>query len=209
MPRGDHRPPRYQRPAESAAPLVPSREVTPAADHDAAIEASSLSDGSRTLLRGLMRLGRTAMYSGGGVGLDYAGLLKTALRPDILRLHVDEAVAVLREQQIDLLLVPGMSGFPIGTMYAMGAGIPAQLLRKEPWRGEGRERTLPPGSFTLPSYTSAGEVLMTEDPIALIDITDGIFRGQVEHHKGDGPFQLSLRVAVPTTSSTRRRWHVR
>ena len=95
---------------------MPSREVIPAADHDAAIEASSLSDGSKTLLRGLMRLDRTATYNGGGVGLYYAGLLKTAVRPDIVQLHVDEAVAMLREMKVDLLLVPGMSGFPVGTM---------------------------------------------------------------------------------------------
>lgn len=159
MPHGDHQPHRYQRPVESASPTVPSRKIISPADHGAAIDASRLSDGSKALLRGLMRLGRTATYSGGGVGLDYAGLLKTAVRPDILQLHVNEASTVLREQQVDLLLVPGMSGFPVGTMYATVAGIPALLLRKEPWRGEGRERTLPPGSFILPSYTSAGEVL--------------------------------------------------
>jgi hypothetical protein len=186
--------PRYQRPAEPPTPPAPRREVIPPEGHEAAIAASDLTTGSKTLLRGLMRLGATASFRGGGVGLDYAGLLKSAVRPDILGEHVAEVAAALREQRVDLLLVPGMSGFPIGTMYAAAAGIPALLLRKEPVRAELVERTLPPGAFILPSYTSAGEVVMSADPLALLDITTPIFARQVEE-AGEGAIALQLRVA--------------
>jgi hypothetical protein len=186
--------PRYERPAERAGGDSPDREATPPSGHDRAIVASSLSEGAKDLLRGLMRLGSTAVFGGGGVGLDYAGLLKTAVRPDIVGGHVAEAAAVLREREVDLILVPGMSGFPIGTMYAMAAGLPALLLRKEPLRDERLQRTLPPGAFILPSYTSTGEVLMSADPVALLDITDGMFRRQAEAAHGPS-IQLRLRVA--------------
>jgi hypothetical protein len=186
--------PRYDRPAERAAPPAPTRRVIPPSGHEAAIAASPLSEGSKSLLRGLMRLGRTATFRGGGIGLDYAGLLKSAVRPDILGAHVAEAAAVLREAQVDLLLVPGMSGYPVGTMYAMAAEIPALLLRKEPWREDGIERTMPPGAFILPSYTSAGEVVMSADPLALLDITASIFARQAEAATGDS-IPLRLRVA--------------
>jgi hypothetical protein len=183
--------PRYQRPAEPPAPPAPARTVIPPAGHETAIAGSALSEGSKTLLRGLMRLGRTATFRG-GVGLDYEGLLKSAVRPDILGPHVAEAADALRRHEVDLLLVPGMSGFPIGTMYAMAAGIPALLLRKEPVRAETLERTMPPGAFILPSYTSAGEVVMSADPLALLDITAPLFAQQVESAGTGG---LRLRVA--------------
>jgi hypothetical protein len=186
--------PRYQRPAERATPAAPRRAAIPPAGHEAAIAASDLSEGSKALLRGLMRLGRTATFRGGGVGLDYAGLLKTAVRPDIVGAHIAEAAAVLRQREVDLLLVPGMSGFPIGTMYAAAAGIPALLLRKEPVRADHVERTMPPGAFILPSYTGAGEVVMSADPAALLDITAPIFARQVEAAMGE-TVALRLRVA--------------
>jgi hypothetical protein len=186
--------PRYERPAEPATPRAPGRTVIPPEGHEAAIAGSDLSEGSKALLRGLMRLGRTATFRGGGVGLDYEGLLKTAVRPDILGAHVAEAAEHLRRHEIDLLLVPGMSGFPIGTMYAAAAGIPALLLRKEPVRAETLERTMPPGAFILPSYTSAGEVVMSADPLALLDITAPIFARQVAA-AGEGALRLRLRVA--------------
>lgn len=185
--------PRYQRPAESPTPAS-VRETIPPERHEAAIAASPLSEGSRALLRGLMRLGQTATFRGGGIGLDYEGLLKSAVRPDILGAHVTEAAEALRRHAIDLLLVPGMSGFPIGTMYAMAAGIPALLLRKEPVGVETLERTMPPGAFILPSYTSAGEVVMSADPLALLDITAPIFARQVAA-AGSGDIRLRLRVA--------------
>jgi hypothetical protein len=186
--------PRYERPAETATPPVPSREVIPPEGHEAAIAGSDLSEGSKALLRGLMRLGRAATFRGGGVGLDYAGLLKSAVRPDIVDAHVAEAAGVLRRHEIDLLLVPGMSGFPIGTMYAMAAGVPALLLRKEPVGADTLERTMPPGAFILPSYTSAGEVVMSADPLALLDITTAIFAQQVAD-AGEVDLRLRLRVA--------------
>jgi hypothetical protein len=141
-----------------------------------------------------MRLGKTATYRGGGIGLDYAGLLKTAVRPDILGSHVAEAAAVLRDARVDLLIVPGMSGFPIGTMYAMAADLPALLLRKEPVHADHVERTMPPGAFILPSYTSAGEVVMSADPLALLDITGAIFDRQALATEGES-IPLRLRVA--------------
>ena len=186
--------PRYQRPTETGSPPLPDRTAIPPEGHAAAIAASDLSDGSKALLRGLMRLGQAATFRGGGIGLDYAGLLKTAVRPDIVGAHVAEAAEVLRRQRIDLLLVPGMSGFPIGTMYAMAAGIPALLLRKEPIHADLLERTMPPGAFILPSYTSAGEVVMSADPLALLDIAVPIFARQVEK-AGKGEPRLRLRVA--------------
>lgn len=186
--------PRYGRPAERAGGDDPDREPVPPSGHDRAIAASSLSAGAKDLLRGLMRLGSTATFGGGGIGLDYAGLLKTAVRPDIVGGHVAEVASVLREREVDLILVPGMSGFPIGTMYAMAAGLPALLLRKEPLRDERLERTLPPGAFILPSYTSTGEVLMTADPVALLDITGGIFERQASVASGRS-IHLRLRVA--------------
>jgi hypothetical protein len=186
--------PRYQRPAEPAAQATAGRAVIPPEGHEAAIADSDLSAGSKALLRGLMRLGQAATFRGGGVGLDYEGLLKSAVRPDIVGDHVAEAAGALRRHAIDLLLVPGMSGYPIGTMYAMAAGIPALLLRKEPVRSDTLERTMPPGAFILPSYTSAGEVVMSADPLALLDITAPIFARQVEE-AGEGELRLTLRVA--------------
>ena len=190
-----HQPPRYDRPAEPAPRALPAREVIPPSGHEAALADSDLSDGSKALLRGLMRLGRTATFRGGGVGLDYAGLLKSAVRPDIVGEHVAEVARTLGERNVDLLLVPGMSGFPIGTMYSVAAGIPALLLRKEPWRDSRVERTMPPGAFVLPSYTGSGEVVMTADPLALLDITTSIFRRQVEEIAGSDTIRLTLRVA--------------
>jgi hypothetical protein len=186
--------PRYQRPAEPAAQATAGRVVIPPEGHEAAIAGSDLSAGSKALLRGLMRLGQAATFRGGGVGLDYEGLLKSAVRPDIVGDHVAEAAEVLRRHEIDLLLVPGMSGYPIGTMYAMAAGIPALLLRKEPVRSDTLERTMPPGAFILPSYTSAGEVVMSADPLALLDITAPIFARQVAE-AGEDELRLTLRVA--------------
>lgn len=187
-------PPRYQRPDESTMHTLRTREIVPPSRLERALERSALSEGSRALLRGLIRIGRTATFSGGGVGLEYAGLLKSAVRPDIVGLHVEEAARVLSGARVDLLLVPGMSGYPVGTMYATAAGIPALLLRKEAWQ-EGPERTLPPGAFVLPSYTSAGEVLMTADPAALLDITGPIFQRQVEAQPDANGIRLTLRVA--------------
>lgn len=186
--------PRYQRPAESDTPPLTDRAAISPERHEAAIAGSELSAGSKALLRGLMRLGQAATFRGGGIGLDYQGLLKTAVRPDIVGTHVEEAAGVLRRHRIDLLLVPGMSGYPIGTMYAMAAGIPTLLLRKEPVQADTLERTMPPGAFILPSYTSAGEVVMSADPLALLDIAAPIFARQVDE-AGEGELRLTLRVA--------------
>lgn len=186
--------PRYQRPVEPEPASLRAQEVLPPARLDEVLARSSLSEGSRLLLRGLIRLGRTATFCGGGIGLDYAGLLKSAVRPDVLGPHVQEAAVVLKELNVDMLVVPGMSGYPVGTMYALESGIPALLLRKEAWQAD-HARTLPPGAFILPSYTSAGEVLMTADPAALLDITRPILQRQLEAQAEADRITLSLRIA--------------
>src|SRR5688500_18448531 len=121
--------PRYTRPHEEAA-ITPSAAIVPFAQTDSAIASSPLSEGSCSLLRGLLRIGTARVFPGGGAGIEYGGLLKTAARPEYIAPHVAEAAAHLRQQRVDLLLVPGMSGYPIGAMYALAAGIPALLLKK-------------------------------------------------------------------------------
>ena len=186
--------PRYNRPAERPTTEVAREEIIPPERHEEAIANSDLSTGSKDLLRGLMRLGAATVFQGGGVGLEYAGLLKSAVRPDIVGEHVREAAQILQNHHIDLLLVPGMSGYPIGTMYAVEARVPGLLLRKEPLRDRELERTLPPGAFILPSYTSRDEVLMSADPAALVAITDEIFERQAAATTAD-VIALQLRVA--------------
>ena len=90
--------PRYTRPHEEtiAAPL---EGTIPFAQSDAAIDESTLSAGSRALLRGLLRVGSTRMFPGGGAGIEYGGLLKTAARPDYVAAHVAEAADHLRERR--------------------------------------------------------------------------------------------------------------
>ena len=116
--------PRYTRPREETI-SAPQEGTIPFAQSDAAINESTLSAGSRALLRGLLRVGSTRMFPGGGAGIEYGGLLKTAARPDYVAAHVSEAADHLRERRVDLLLVPGMSGYPVGAMYALAASTPA------------------------------------------------------------------------------------
>src|SRR5215207_5554592 len=117
--------PRYERPREDRALDLPlaADECISHGRFEKAISSSALSDGSRQLLRGLLRLGCTKDFAGGGVGIEYGSLLKTAARPEYLAAHVAEAAAHLGARQVDLLLVPGMSGYPIGAMYSLASGI--------------------------------------------------------------------------------------
>ena len=126
--------PRYTRPREETV-AAPLEGIIPFAQSDAAIDASTLSPGSRALLRGLLRVGSTRMFPGGGAGIEYGGLLKTAARPDYIAAHVLEAANHLRERQTDLLLVPGMSGYPVGAMYALAAEHTRVVAQEvEAWR---------------------------------------------------------------------------
>jgi hypothetical protein len=142
---------RYTRPREEAV-AARREEIIPFSRADEAIAASKLSAGSRALLRGLLRVGTARVFPGGGVGIEYGSLLKTAARPEYVAAHVHEAAAHLRDQQTDLLLVPGMSGYPIGAMYALAAEIPAVLLKKTRI-GEADPNAYLTGAFVIPSYT--------------------------------------------------------
>lgn len=124
--------PRYERPREEAvaASTLHPDAVIPYGQAERAIAASSLSPGARSLLRGLLRVGCVRIFPGGGAGIEYGALLKTAARPDYLAAHVQEVAAHLQQRRADLLMVPGMSGYPVGSMYAIASGIPAVLLKK-------------------------------------------------------------------------------
>ena len=185
--------PRYNRPREEAIP-APVESIIPFAQSDAAIESSSLGSGARALLRGLLRVGTVRVFPGGGAGIEYGGLLKTAARPDYVAAHIQEAAAHLREQRADLLLVPGMSGYPVGAMYALAASTPALLLKKSRL-DEANPNAYPAGAFVIPSYTGEGDVVMHADPAAVDDIVETIvarkFADQADHPVVD----LELRVA--------------
>jgi hypothetical protein len=150
--------PRYTRPHEDVA-AAPADTIISFAQTDSAIADSVLSEGARALLRGLLRIGTARVFPGGGAGIEYGGLLKTAARPEYIAEHVAEAAAHLQEQRVDLLLVPGMSGYPIGAMYALAAGIPALLLKKSRL-GDEPPSAYPTGAFVIPSYTGEGDVVM-------------------------------------------------
>lgn len=188
--------PRYDRPREEAPPdpTLAGREVIPYAEAGSAIAASPLSEGARALLRGLLRLGCTKVFPGGGIGIEYGSLLKTAARPEYVGGHVAEAAAHLRAQSVDLLVVPGMSGYPIGAMYAVVAGIPAILLKKAKHLGEGAAAH-PPGAFVIPSYTGEGDVVMSADLDAAQDIVDRVVAPQLAAQADAARPVLTIRAA--------------
>lgn len=146
--------PRYERPHEewSPEPAIAHSTCLPLSEVEAAIAASPLSDGSRALVRGLLRLGTARVFAGGGIGIEYGSLLKTAARPEYIGGHVAEVAAHLRSRRVDLLLVPGMSGYPVGSMYSVVSGIPAVLLKKARLDDDGQQM-YPAGAFVIPSYT--------------------------------------------------------
>lgn len=167
--------PRYDRPRELVS-FQPEQPVAPLIPHERAAEmiaTSALSPGSRKLAQGLLRLGVPAVFPGGGVGIEYGSLLKTAARPDFLAEHIREAAAHLHEQGVNLLLVPGMSGYPIGSMYSLASEIPAILLKKGKLAAPD-QASYPAGAFVIPSYTGEGDVVMHADPAAAQDIIDEI-----------------------------------
>jgi hypothetical protein len=186
--------PRYARPREETIPATPAAECVPFARSEEAIAASDLSEGSRALLRGLLRVGTARVFPGGGVGIEYGSLLKTAARPDYVAAHVREAAGHLREQRTDLLLVPGMSGYPIGAMYALAAETPALLLKKTQLT-DADPNAYPAGAFVIPSYTGEGDVVMHADPAAAADIIGAIVARKLAEQADRDRFEIELRVA--------------
>jgi len=200
---------RYDRPREVPAPITPllDHEMIRHGDLEPALARSVLSDGARHLLRGLLAVGAPAMFAGGGVGIDYGSLLKTAARPEYLGAHIAEASAYLHAQRVNLLIVPGMSGYPVGSMYSIVSGIPAVLLKKQKHiAGTSLERApggepdtattrYPAGSFVIPSYTGDGDVVMSADLDAFQNIIDDILRRQLDNQRDTAEPELRVRVA--------------
>ncbi len=188
--------PRYERPREEVLPPVATGPYVPFQEAAAAIAASRLSPGARALLSGLLRLGAVKNFPGGGIGIEYGSLLKTAARPEYIGAHIAEAAAHLSEARVDLLLVPGMSGYPVGSMYALASGLPAVLLKKGRVPPEGvPAASFPPGAFVIPSYTGEGDVVISADLDAVQDIVDGIVGPQLTAQYGEPHPTLSLRAA--------------
>ncbi|MFL5761181.1 MAG: hypothetical protein ACJ789_15790 [Thermomicrobiales bacterium] len=187
--------PRYERPPEQviATPQLPLFHAIPYDESEAAIAASALSQGSKQLLRGLLRLGATRVFPGGGAGIEYGSLLKTAVRPEFVGPHVREAAEHLQQARVDVVLVPGMSGYPVGAMYSAVAGIPAILLKKQ--RLSESRGDYPPGAFVIPSYTGEGDVVMSADLDAVQDIVDGILGPQIALQADEPSLALTIRVA--------------
>jgi hypothetical protein len=121
-------------------------------------------------------------------------LLKTAARPEYIAGHVQEAARHLRETQADLLLVPGMSGYPVGAMYALAAQIPALLLKKTRL-DDANPNPYPTGAFVIPSYTGEGEVVMHADPAAVADIAQSLVERKLAEQADRREIEIELRVA--------------
>lgn len=188
---------RYERPHEAAETIgvFGQESLISPADLSAAVDASSLTPGAKALLAGLLRLARPAIFGGGGAGIEYGALLKTAARPDILGLHALEVADHLRECDVNLLMVPGMSGYPVGAMYAAVAGIPSLLLKKQRHSSTTDTTRYPAGSFVIPSYTGEGDVVMSADLVALRDIVATIMAPQLAAQADAPEVTLAIRVA--------------
>ena len=163
-------------------------------DLETAITGSTLTEGGRALARGLLRTARPAVFPGGGLGLDYASLLKTAARPDIVGPHVHEAARHLIDRGVDLLFVPGMSGYPIGAMYSMASGIPAVLLKKQRHSID-PSGPYPAGAFVIPSYTGEGDTVISADLSAARDILADLVADQLSVQEGVARPRVTVRVA--------------
>lgn len=183
---------RYERPREDGG--IRRERIPPIAAHEVelVIAASPLSPGAKSLARGLVDLSTIRTFPGGGTGIEYGSLLKTAVRPDIVGEHVREAATHLRAKNVDILLVPGMSGYPIGSMYAFAAGLPAVLLKKNEIRVD-RPFDYTPGAFVIPSYTGEGDVVMTVDPNGVQDIVDKLLNAQLEQQQEASELHFTLR----------------
>ncbi|MGI8476661.1 MAG: hypothetical protein ACR2OO_09860 [Thermomicrobiales bacterium] len=187
---------RYERPIEAAgaSAVLPARESMSFEEGRAAIAGSAILPGAQALVLGLLRTGTTRFFPGGGVGIEYSSLLKTAVRPDYLAGHVREVAAHLAAQRIDLLLVPGMSGYPVGAGYAMVAGLPAILLKKQKLRSDPEAR-YPAGSFAIPSYTGEGDVVISADLDAVRDIVACVAKPQIAAQADSASVLLTIRAA--------------
>src|ERR1700754_427099 len=173
--------PRYDRESEVSyvAPVLDAGELILSHELERELLSSNLSEGARDLVRGLHRLGRPAVFPGGGVGIEYAGLLKTAANPRYLRRHVQEAAQHLRDQRVNVMVIPGLSGYLIGSMYSIVAELPAVLLKKDRV-AEDQPADQPTGSFVIASYTSDGDFVMSADLTAVRDIVNQVLSGQIE-----------------------------
>lgn len=184
---------RYERPRElPGSPVAMAGPEIAPQDLGPALAGSALGPGSRDLLRALLRLGAIREFGGGGVGIEYGSLLKTSVRPDLLAGHISEAADHLQAQRANLLVVPGMSGYPIGAMYALAAGLPGLLLKKGKLQPDG---DYPAGSFVIPSYTGDGDVVMSADVDAARDLLRSIAEAQLEAQAGSGRVRLEIRIA--------------
>jgi hypothetical protein len=184
---------RYERPREAQSTATPT-SVIPFAEHDAAISSSKLSPGARSLLSGLLRVGTARDFPGGGAGIEYGSLLKTAARPDYIAEHIHEAADHLHRHRADLLLIPGMSGYPVGAMYALAARLPAVLLKKTRL-SDANPNAYPAGAFVIPSYSGEGDVVMHADPAAVADIVASIVQRKLAEQRDHPRIDLELRVA--------------
>ncbi|HYP60507.1 MAG TPA: hypothetical protein VEQ36_08775 [Thermomicrobiales bacterium] len=185
--------PRYERSAEQPFADAPVR-IIPPSERDPAIAGSSLSDGGKALVTALMRTSRPRLFPGGGLGIEYGALLKTVARPDLLAPHIAEVVAHLRAARIDLLFVPGMSGYPIGAMYSQASTIPALLLKKQPYPPSD-ETEYAPGAFVIPSYTGSGDTLISADTAAAADILAAIIDRQLAAQTDADTISIIVRIA--------------
>ena len=141
-------------------------QFIPYAETSSAIELSALSQGSKQLLKGLLRLGRLMQFPG-GYGIDYAPLLKRGVWPKYISAHIHEVGAILKDKQAHILVAPGISGHPIAAQYAEAAQIPSLLLTKEPPPEDGQ---YPEGSFKIPSYTGGKDVVIHPDLTTVIEM---------------------------------------
>ena len=186
---------RYQRQAEGTAVANQNRRTPIAATAiDQVIAASELSAGSQALVRGLSALASVRTFPGGGLGIEYGSLLKTAVHPEFIASHVAEAAEHLRTAEVDVLLVPGMSGYPIGSIYSFAAGIPAVLLKKNEIRID-RPIDYSPGAFVIPSYTGEGDVVMTADPAGVRSAVAPLLAAQVARQRDAERIELAVRFA--------------
>ena len=96
---------------------------------------------------------------------------------------------------MDVLMVPGMSGYPVGAMYSVVSGIPALLLKKQRHLPGADTSRYPAGSFLIPSYTGDGDVVISADLPAMQDIVDSIVRPQLAAQAGAEELGLRIRVA--------------
>jgi hypothetical protein len=183
---------RYDRQPE-VVPDAAVEQIIPVEQRDEAIARSSLSLGGKQLVAALLRTGRPRLFPG-GLGLEYGGLLKTAARPDLIAAHIAEVADHLRDARADVLFVPGMSSYPIGAMYSQASGIPALLLKKQPYP-PGEETQYAPGAFVIPSYTGSGDTLISADTAAAADILSGIVDRQIDAQAGAERVRIAIRVA--------------